>query len=240
MAYGTTDPGVRRSSNQDALGCHSEAGLYLVADGVGGGPAGEIASALAVSAAREVVAAAGADQGASGPRALLRKAAQYANERILAAAREDPSTRGMATSLSGLLLRERETHVAHVGDCRIYRWRRGEPLRRLTRDHSRVQGLVDRGLLTEEQAAQHPWSHQLERVLGLEGPVEVDLSSEPRRAVDRFLLCSDGLIRVVREAEIAEVLGGALPTRRQVEYLVALARERGAPDNVTVIAVHGR
>jgi protein phosphatase len=170
----------------------------------------------------------------------LGAAVRRANERVLAEAERDPTCHGMATTLSALFLWGGVAHVAHVGDCRIYRWCPGRPLRRLTRDHNRAQSLVDQDVITEEQAANHPWSHQLERALGVQLSVDADLTSEECRPDDRFLLCSDGLIRVVREEEIASVLGAPSTPRGQVEHLVSLARARGAPDNVTVIALHCR
>lgn len=239
MAAGKTDPGMRRPNNEDAFLVADDLGLYLVADGLGGHPSGEVASALAVRTAAAVVREAGHTGAGAAVTDVLTGAVREANRAILAQDIRDDSGQGMATTLSVLLLEPGMAHVAHVGDCRIYRWRPGAPLRRLTRDHSQVQTLVDQGLLTEEQAVRHPWSHRLERVLGLEHDLAVDVTSEPREPADRFLLCSDGLVRVMGDEEIGSMLGLARDPAVLVERLVHLARERGAPDNVTVVVVFG-
>lgn len=237
MCYGKTDPGVRRPNNEDAYYPTDHAddlGLFIVADGLGGHEAGEVASRLAVETAATVVREAARQDH---PSDMLRRAVAAANLKVLDESQRNAATRGMATTLTALLLLPDAGHIAHVGDCRIYRWRQGEPLAQLTHDHSRIQTLLDQGLVTEEQAATHPWRHQLERALGLEPEVEIDGKSFPRVPGDRFLLCSDGLIRVISDDEIAQTLGSASPPSEQVETLVALARERDAPDNVTVIVV---
>jgi protein phosphatase len=228
-----SDVGRVRSENQDACAEWSHASgarLLLVADGMGGHRGGSTASRLAVEAVGEVFAA-----GADDPEATLRRAFAEANARILRRAEEEPRLSGMGTTGVALLFAaDGSAFVAHVGDSRAYRIR-GGAIQALTADHSVVAELMRVGMLRPDEAEEHPGRHTLLRALGTEDEVKVDVARVDARPGDRFVLCSDGLSGVVSDEEIARLLSGnALPGA--VEGLVALANERGGPDNVTVSA----
>jgi protein phosphatase len=210
--------------------------LFVVCDGLGGHEAGEVASRLAV----QTVLGSWSEGSPGAPHQALRAAARAAN---LAVYDESltPSHRGMATTLVTLTLAGREAIIAHVGDSRAYLVRDGQ-CQQLTADHSRVGEMLRLGLLSPEQAANHPGRSVLTRTVGSDPIVQVDLSHHPIQAGDTFLLCSDGLWDSVSRAEMAELCeavgSSSVPTVVQVaDGLVDVAVKRGAPDNVTVCLV---
>jgi protein phosphatase len=227
---GLTDVGQMRTSNQDALGeFRSPASrLLIVADGMGGHRGGQTASRVAVETIEQVFRSA---EGAPGQ--VLRSAFEAANERVHGMASQDPELLGMGTTGVALLFTGSEqAWVAHVGDSRAYRMRNGA-LERLTQDHSVVEELQRRGIVTPEEAAVHPRRNEILRSIGVEPDVEVELQCVLVEPGDLFLLCSDGLSGVLSDQEIADVLAREEPDRA-VRTLVALANARGGPDNVTV------
>jgi protein phosphatase len=223
-----------RSENQDScaeLAHPSGARLLLVADGMGGHRGGSTASRLAVQAVGEIFAG-----GAGDSEATLRRAFAEANRRILRRAEEEPQLAGMGTTGVALLFAaEGSVFVAHVGDSRAYRVR-GSVIEALTADHSLVAELMREGLLRPDEVAEHPGRHAILRALGTREEVEVDVARVEARPGDRFVLCSDGLSGVVSDEEIARLVA-AEPLPAAAERLVALANERGGPDNVTVQVV---
>jgi protein phosphatase len=222
-----TDPGLVRPNNEDVA--FAGARLIAVADGMGGAPAGEVASAIVISTLTPVERSA-PDQD---PTAALLDAIGTANHRIRDVADADPANEGMGTTVTAVLLSDRRISLAHVGDSRGYLLR-GTELRRLTRDDTYVQALVDQGGLTPDEARRHPQRSLVTRAVQgrpLE-PTTGELAVEPG---DRLLLCSDGLSDVVEDDAIGQVLG-AYPDRGQcAEQLVKLAHQAGAPDNVTLV-----
>ncbi len=210
--------------------------LFVVCDGLGGHESGEVASRLAVEAALESWTA-----GSPGaPHQALRAAARAANLAVYDAAHE-PAHRGMATTLVTLTLAGREAIIGHVGDSRAYLVRDGQ-CQQLTADHSRVGEMLRLGLLTPEQASNHPGRSMLTRTVGGEPMVQVDLARHALQTNDTFVLCSDGLWDSVNRAEISELCDAigspSVPTVVQVaDGLIDLALKRGAPDNVTVCVV---
>ena len=232
-----SDPGVQRPDNEDFVGAYApdepeERGpLFVVADGMGGHAAGEVASRIAVETIfREWTTGSG---GAA--HQALRAAARAANTAVFAASL-DQERRGMGTTLTALALAGEEAVVAHVGDSRAYLVRDGQ-CSQLTSDHSRVGEMLRMRLITAEQAANHPARSMLTRSLGAEPAVQVDLVRSRIAAGDAFVLCSDGLWDLVSRNEIASAL--AEPTAEQsAQVLVDAALQRGAPDNVTAIVVH--
>jgi len=224
-----THQGLVRKQNQDGFCARERDGLWAVADGMGGHEGGEWASARLVEALDK--AELPADPGEAGER--VADAIRAANDAIVAEA----AIRGrqMGTTVVALVVRERRWLVLWVGDSRAYRLRDGAFIR-LSRDHSQVQEMVDRGLLAPGQAAGHPMSHILSRAVGVRGPLEIDRADGEVKPGDVFLLCSDGLHGYVDEAEIGRVLGRGSP-ERALDELVALTLKAGAPDNVTAIAV---
>jgi len=235
-----TDVGRVRDQNEDAWTAVPGAGLYAVADGMGGHAAGEVASRLAVEAVEESLGDRAPDT-VAGAREVLAAAVRAAGRRIREQARERPERRGMGTTLTAmLLLTDGRGVVAHVGDSRAYRMR-GEGLGRLTRDHTWVQARVDSGELTEDEARRHPASSVLTRALGADGFSEPDLFEIEWRPGDVYLLCSDGLTAAVGEPELEGELGRALREAADLEgaagELVREANRRGGPDNITVLLV---
>ena len=223
-----SDVGLVRKGNEDSG--YVGPRLLLVADGMGGHAAGELASSLAIATV--------ADLDIHPPTntdvlTALAEAIDEVGEAIGELIAEDPELTGMGTTITGLYWLGGRIAVVHVGDSRAYLLRDGE-LAQLTHDHTYVQTLIDSGRITEEEAAVHPRRSLLMRALDGMNPVEADLSVREARAGDRFLLCSDGLSGVVTDAEIASALSRGEPTG-VVTRLVDLALERGAPDNVTVV-----
>ena len=230
--FGLTDAGKVRRNNEDSLllGDGADETLFVVADGIGGFEAGEVASSMTVEVLRTLE-----------PGESFGDAIREANRRILAAARDDDKLSGMGTTVVALRFggssREPRAEVSHVGDSRAYLLRGGE-LSPLTEDHSLVAELVRSGDLTRAQAAQHPQKNLITRALGADAEVEADNMILPVEAGDRLLLCSDGLSDMIREDRIREILrdhpGEPEPPARG---LVAAALAAGGTDNVTVVVV---
>ena len=225
---GLSDTGRKRRQNEDAYVC--EPPLFAIADGMGGAQAGEVASGLAAAAFEEGAAAI---HGEDGVATLVRAA----NARIFERAVHDPTVAGMGTTATVAVVDESAGTVtlAHVGESRAYRYRRGA-LEQLTTDHSLVGELVRSGRLTEDEAAVHPHRSVITRALGTDADVEVDTLTVEVVPGDLVLLCSDGLSAMVRDEEIARVLEatGAAP-REAGEALIAAANAAGGEDNVTVV-----
>jgi protein phosphatase len=210
--------------------------LFIVADGLGGHAAGEVASRTAVEAALT----AWGDGSPAAPHQALRAAARKANVAVFDAA-IDAHRQGMATTFTALTLAGREAIIAHVGDSRCYLVR-GDSCSQLTNDHSRVGEMLRAGLLSPEQAANHPARSMISRTIGGEPSVQVDLIREGTEAGDTFVLCSDGVWDVVARRDIAEAVGAigtsAMPTVADAAgALIDLALQRKSPDNVTVLVV---
>jgi serine/threonine protein phosphatase PrpC len=223
---GLSDPGLVRSNNEDAA--YAGDRLIVVADGVGGLPAGEVASEIVV----RVLAALDAGP-VDDATAALRAAVGTANREIRTAAGADPANDGMGTTVTAALLTGDQLTVVHVGDSRCYLLRHGT-LRRLTRDDTFVQALVDQGVLTPEQARQHPQRSLVTQVVRGEDlvPSLSTLTAEPD---DRLLICSDGLSDVVPDPVIGQSLLTYSDREHCAEQLVKLAHQGGAPDNITVV-----
>ena len=223
-----TDTGRQRRANEDAL--YARAPVFVVADGMGGAQAGEVASRLAVEAFEG-----GLPDGGSAEERLA-DVARAANQRIHGLAAEDAARTGMGTTLTAADVGADGVSFAHVGDSRAYRLRDGV-ISRLTRDHTQVQVLVDQGVLTPEQAEHHPYSNVLSRAIGAEDAVEIDARIEPLHAGDIYLLCSDGLDKELSDEQIGALLSGPDPTA-VCRTLVQAACEAGGRDNVTAVVVH--
>lgn len=224
-----THVGCVRSVNEDAFVERAHDGLWAVADGMGGHRGGQWASATLADSLR----AAELPEGHGAGDDALVCAVDAANARIVAAGRAAGHLSG--STLATLLVRDGRFSARWAGDSRIYLLRDGR-LRLLTIDHSQVQQFVDQGLLSAEDAHDHPLGHVLTRAVGVHDRVELDRRSDAVHADDVFLLCSDGLTRMVGEPEIAAMLGRRRP-QEAAERLLSLALQRGAPDNVTLIVV---
>ena len=243
-----SDPGLRRNSNEDCYCTRSDLGLYVVADGMGGHVAGEVASRVAVEAIEIFIQeTAGADKNRTWPFPFepalsleanrLKAAFRLANRRIGSAIADSHDLRGMATTASALLTGPEGACVAHVGDSRVYVLGGGR-LRQLTNDHSWVEEQVRAGTMSATAARQHPWRNVVTRALsGGEDP-EVDVTQIRPSPDERYLLCSDGLFSVVPDEQIANLLGEPdVPLEQLCRRLIDAANAAGGPDNITALVL---
>ena len=233
--FGVTDAGKVRQNNEDALlvGDGKDETLFVVADGIGGFEAGEVASSLAVEVLRDLQ-----------PDEPFDAAIGEANRRIVAAGRGDEKLSGMGTTVVAIRFggtqREPVAEVAHVGDSRAYLMRGGD-MRPITEDHSLVAELVRSGDLTRDQAAEHPQKNLITRALGADEEVDVDTAVLPVEAGDRILLCSDGLSDMVPEGGISLILAESPEDpEKAARGLVSAALDAGGNDNITVVVVDVR
>jgi serine/threonine protein phosphatase PrpC len=224
--YAGSDTGRQRRANEDSLLARSP--LFVVADGMGGAQAGEVASRIAVESFQQGL------QEVSHPELELAQLALAANARIHELSHANAEQAGMGTTLTAVYVGEQEVAIAHVGDSRAYCLRDGQLLR-LTDDHSLVDELLRQGRLTPEEAVEHPQRSVITRALGPEGMVEVDTRSFRARAGDVYLLCSDGLTTMIGEEEIAATLLAHERLRDAGEALIAAANQAGGRDNITVV-----
>lgn len=229
-----TDKGRVRNANEDS---HSTGDrLVIVADGLGGHNAGDVASRIAVKTAIGAV-----PPGLEDPAAFGRHL-QEANRAVWEAAAADPSLTGMGTTITAALLvpgTETKVFVANVGDSRTYIYRDGD-LIQVSVDHTVAQEMVDNGELTAEEAREHPRGHMMTRALGVEPHVKVDVFVVPVRTGDRVLLCSDGLTNEVNDEDIAEALWRHRDPQECARRLVALANDNGGHDNITAVVADVR
>jgi len=225
--YAASDTGQQRRGNEDAF--FVQAPLFVVADGMGGAQAGEVASGLAVDAFRE-----GLPDDGDPTEVRLARLVQLANEEIHRRSRADADQAGMGTTLTAAYVDVDGVAIAHVGDSRAYRWHDGR-LERLTDDHSLVEELIRQGRLSEAEAEEHPQRSIITRALGPEPVVEVDTRTSPARDGDLFLLCSDGLTGMIGEQGVAEVLAQGGSLRDMVRRLIDAANRAGGRDNITVV-----
>jgi len=229
-----SDVGMRRRANEDRFVVAEELGLYLVADGMGGHTAGQLASTLAAEAALQAVRTL-ADARASLTE-KLRYSVASANREILSTARARPELTGMGTTLVALMVGRSRIALAHVGDSRAYLIRGGR-IRQLTHDHSLVAELVRRREISARDALGHPHRHVLTRALGVRRSVEADLAELTPAVGDTFVLCSDGLTGHVRDEEIMRGVLSQPDLDAACERLIDLANARGGEDNITVVVV---
>lgn len=223
-----SDTGRQRNANEDSF--FVRAPIFVVADGMGGAQAGEVASKAAADAFD-------IDLPEGSPEHVLRETIAAANRNIHELARNDPSRAGMGTTLTAAIVNAQAEEVAigHVGDSRAYRLRAGR-LEQLTRDHSLVEEMRRKGQLTDAQAEDHPQRSIITRALGPEPEVEPDVQTVPAAPGDVFLICSDGLTTMLSEEQIAKLLAGATSMSAAVRALVDEANRAGGRDNITALA----
>jgi PPM family protein phosphatase len=221
-----TDTGLQRRANEDSLLVRSP--LFVVADGMGGAQAGEVASSIAVDMFRDGL------QNGTDPESSLLTQVEQANSRINELSHQRVEHAGMGTTITAVHVGEQDVSIAHVGDSRAYCLRDGELLR-LTDDHSLVDELIRQGKLTPEEAEEHPQRSVITRALGPEATVEVDVRSFRGRPGDVYLLCSDGLTTMVGEEDLLELLATHARLRDAGEALIAAANTAGGKDNITVV-----
>jgi PPM family protein phosphatase len=231
---GMSHPGQVRGENEDCFATRPEVGLAILADGMGGHQAGEVASRMAV----DLIAAEfqSTPAGASGPDGrTIARAVQKANAAIYEAAATHTAYQGMGSTVVVTVLNDDHLHIAHVGDSRVYRLH-DHTLGQLTRDHSVVQELVNRGLFTEEEARQSLAKNLVTRALGTDPVIEAEITDTIVQPGDVFLLCSDGLTDVVSDQQITEILDAAgADIEAAARRLVDRANEYGGPDNISVV-----
>lgn len=235
--WGLTDRGLVRRDNQDACAYAAKEGAYawaVVCDGMGGAAAGDLASTMAVSRFQNHMVCLEEPEEYQEEGQLLVQAAEAANQAVYLKASANRAYAGMGTTLVGALLRENTLWVVNVGDSRAYHITK-EAIQRITRDHSVVEDLVQKGEITPEEARHHPQKNLITRALGTTRQVKVDLFQRNVKEGDAILLCSDGLVNEVTDGDIwKETLAGGTPEeicRRLLDRTLA----EGAPDNVTIV-----
>jgi protein phosphatase len=241
VAYGRTDVGLVRNGNEDSFAVHHDLRLYMVADGMGGAAAGEVASWMAIDCVREAFADPDAtwppgERPADADGSVLVAGIQRANAQILNLARREADKRGMATTFAGLLVCDDRVFIAHVGDSRVYRLR-GQRIDLLTEDHSLLNALIKAGRLDPADAETFPHKNIITRAVGFEEALTVETRVDVPESGDVYLVCSDGLHGVIDDDRIASVLIEEEDVRGAVRRLLDLANERGGPDNITAVAV---
>jgi protein phosphatase len=243
---GMSDAGRVREHNEDTIGTDADIGLVVLADGMGGYKAGEVASGIAVrtlmsllkdAVEREDLTVRDAATDLSRPGILLRDAIQRANKIIYQTARTQTNCEGMGTTVVAGLFFDDKLTIAHVGDSRLYRMR-GQEFTQVTQDHSLLQELVARGFYTPEEAQRAASKNYVTRALGVEPTVEVDVTEVPVLKDDLFLLCSDGLSDMVEDDDIQltiSTFGANLETL--AKQLVLLGNDNGGRDNISIVLV---
>jgi protein phosphatase len=241
---GKTDTGRVREHNEDTIASDVDVGLLVLADGMGGYNAGEVASGIAVKTitnlvreglAREDLASVDRSTGLTRPSIVLRDAITRANKIIYQTARSQAECEGMGTTVVAALFYDNRISIAHVGDSRLYR-QRGSEISQVTMDHSLLQELVDRGFYSPEEAQRAANKNYVTRALGVEPQVEVEVQEHPVDKGDVFILCSDGLSDMVEDEDIRltiSTFGANLDT--VAKQLIQLANENGGRDNVSVV-----
>lgn len=243
--FGATDVGRRRKNNEDYFGIFEPHVLFVVADGMGGHAAGEIASKVAVDSINEFVCLTSGDQEITWPFGLddtisydgnrLKTAVRFANRKVLEATKEKSEYEGMATTVASVLVDGASANLAHVGDSRVYLFRGGE-LSQLTSDHSWVNEQLLNGIISAEQARTHPLRNVVTRALGGKADLQVDMQTHAVKSGDVLLLCSDGLTTMVPDEHIARIVNDAgSDIDAAADALVAEANARGGEDNITVL-----
>jgi serine/threonine protein phosphatase PrpC len=242
-----TDVGRKRKGNEDSLVANPEQRLFVVADGMGGHAAGEIASKVAVDSINEFVCLTSGDEEITWPFGLddtisydgnrLKTAVRFANRKVLEATKEKSEYEGMATTVAAVLVDGATANLAHVGDSRIYLYRDGT-LEQLTSDHSWVNEQLQSGIISAEQARTHPLRNVVTRALGGKADLQVDVQTHDVKAEDLLIVCSDGLTTMVPDEHIARLLSEAAgDVDKAADSLVAEANARGGEDNITVLVL---
>ena len=240
-----THEGMKRPHNEDSSVTDARLGFAVIADGMGGYKAGEVASAIAVTTILQVVQeglkslpAGRVEEGGYSPQSqLLRKAISEANHLIFSTANNEEQCQGMGTTVVAMLFYDNRYSVAHVGDSRLYRLRDGN-LEIITTDHSLIQELIDRGFYTPEEAAENTPKNLVTRALGIDEQVEVDVQEDAAMPGDIYLLCSDGLNDMVNDEEIHLTLSKYSANLVEAgNELVNKANAHGGKDNISVILI---
>jgi serine/threonine protein phosphatase PrpC len=240
-----SDVGRKRKGNEDSLFVNPEQNLFVVADGMGGHAAGEVASKVAVESINEFVCLTGGDEEITWPFGLdenisydgnrLKTAIRYANRKVLEATKEKSEYEGMATTVAAVLVDSDSANLGHVGDSRVYLVRDGQ-LSQLTSDHSWVNEQIQSGVISADQARTHPLRNVVTRALGGKPDLQVDMKVHKVQPGDILLLCSDGLTTMMPDEEIERLVREAEgDVEKAAQALVAGANAKGGEDNITVL-----
>jgi PPM family protein phosphatase len=242
-----TDVGRKRKGNEDSLFVNPKEQLFVVADGMGGHAAGEVASKVAVESINEFVCLTSGDEEITWPFGLddsisydgnrLKTAIRYANRKVLEATRERSDYEGMATTVCAVLVDGESANLGHVGDSRVYLHRAGE-LTQLTADHSWVNEQIQSGVISPDQARSHPLRNVVTRALGGKPDLLVDMQVHQGQPGDILLMCSDGLTTMIPDEDIGALLAESEgDLEKAAKSLVATANARGGEDNITVLLI---
>jgi protein phosphatase len=242
-----TDVGRKRKGNEDSLFVNADQNLFVVADGMGGHAAGEVASKVAVDSINEFICLTSGDEEITWPFGLdqnisydgnrLKTAIRYANRKVLEATQERSDYEGMATTVCGVLVDGDSANLGHVGDSRVYLHRQGE-LTQLTADHSWVNEQILSGVISPDQARSHPLRNVVTRALGGKPDLTVDMQVHKANPGDILLMCSDGLTTMIPDEDIGKIIDEADgDLEKAAKSLVATANARGGEDNITVLLI---
>ena len=235
LASGSTDVGRIRRSNEDSYGIYPDLHLYVVADGMGGHVAGEVASRLAVEAIGSFSAAALKNDLSLSSSQRLVQAIQQANEHIIQAGKENTQLVGMGTTVVAAVIDQSTAHIGHVGDSRAYLLRNKE-IKQLTKDHSLLNEYLQKGLITPENSGDYPYKHIITRALGSRPGVEVEIQTIALQPGDCFLLCTDGLTNMLTERDIRTILTTMdNDPEKGCRRLIEAANSKGGEDNITAV-----
>lgn len=233
-----TDPGLARENNEDAVAFDAETQLCILADGMGGYNAGEIASGMAVAFIKSEMTRwlcqAGKNANTKEVRRAMEICVQNANHSIFNAANSNPQYNGMGTTLVMAAFQGDRVMVGHIGDSRCYRLR-GDDFQQITKDHSLLQEQIDAGLITPEQALTSANKNLVTRALGVEDTVALEVNEHKVEAGDIYLMCSDGLSDMVRDEPISKIMMGSNDLQDMARQLVIAANECGGRDNISIV-----
>ena len=242
-----TDTGKIRDHNEDMIGAEGDIGLFVLADGMGGYNAGEVASGIAVktitnlvrdAVGREDLTAPDPATGLSRPSIILRDAIHRANKIIYHTSKTQPQCEGMGTTVVACIFYDNRISMAHVGDSRLYRLRDNR-FEQMTLDHSLLQELVDRGFYSQEEAQRATNKNYVTRALGVEQSVEVEINEQPVHKSDYYVLCSDGLSDMIEDEDIHLTISTfSANLDRVAKQLIQLSNDNGGRDNISVIMTH--
>ncbi len=235
-AWGIRDAGLCRNINQDYIFVSEEPmgnlpNLFLVADGMGGHKAGDLASEYTVSQVCEAVL----KSRQRIPQQIFKGAFQYANQRLIEKARESSAYVGMGTTLVAVTVKNGTAYAANVGDSRLYKI--GKTIEQITEDHSLVEEMVRMGEISKEEARNHPEKNIITRAIGVSETVEPDYFDTKLKKGDCLLLCSDGLSNMIEDAQIKNIVSGRTDVRAAAEELVRTANQNGGKDNIAVVLI---
>lgn len=240
---GQTDTGQARNHNEDAISWDFERGFALLADGMGGHNAGDVASRMCLDKLNALLASAldksldnlRPNKGVSKHATLMRRLIGKANKAVYESSLDNKEREGMGTTLVTVLFYDDKVVIAHLGDSRVYRLRNNK-LEQMTVDHSLVQELLEKGVISEEETEDNPYSHVITQAVGIRPRVIAEINEYDVVPGDVFLLCSDGLTDMVNDEEIKETLLAADGHwERAVQHMIDLANEHGGHDNISVI-----